>query len=176
VGYRQDRRGHELYARRQRVRRHHERQRLYLDTGVDAAHTDLNVVNQVNFAGGPDTDCHGHGTHVAGTVAAKDNAQDVVGVAPGAPITGVKVLRCSGSGRGRVSSRDRWVTAQAAKPAVANMSLAGGAIQAVDDAVTRRLTAACSTPSPPETKVTMPAEITGPCWHTRRRSHRCRHR
>lgn len=109
-----------------------------IDTGVDAAHTDLNVVNHINFAGGPNTDCHGHGTHVAGTVAAKDDGQDVVGVAPGAPITGVKVLSCSGAGSwSRVIKGIDWVTAHAAKPAVANMSLAGEAIQAVDDAVTR---------------------------------------
>ena len=109
-----------------------------LDTGVDAAHTDLNVVGHVNFAGGPNTDCNGHGTHVAGTIAAKDNAQDVVGVAPGAPLTGVKVLGCGGSGSwsGIISGID-WVTANARKPAVANMSLGGGANQAVDDAVRR---------------------------------------
>lgn len=50
-----------------------------IDTGI-ASHADLNVVAQVNFAGGLNTDCHGHGTHVAGTVGARDNAQDVVGV------------------------------------------------------------------------------------------------
>jgi aqualysin 1 len=109
-----------------------------IDTGVDAAHTDLYVVNHVNFASGPNTDCHGHGTHVAGTVAAKDNAQDVVGVAPGAPTTGVKVLGCGGTGSnsGVIKGVD-WVTANAKKPAVANMSLGGGASQAVDDAVVK---------------------------------------
>ncbi|MFN2414058.1 MAG: S8 family serine peptidase, partial [Pyrinomonadaceae bacterium] len=80
----------------------------------------------------------GHGTHVAGTVAARDNASDVVGVAPGAPLTGVKVLGCSGSGSwsGVIKGID-WVTANAVKPAVANMSLGGGANQAVDDAVVK---------------------------------------
>ena len=56
-----------------------------IDTGVDTAHADLNVVGHVNFAKGKNADCNGHGTHVAGTIAAKDNASDVVGVAPGAP-------------------------------------------------------------------------------------------
>ena len=109
-----------------------------IDTGIDAAHTDLNVIRHVNFAGGPNRDCHGHGTHVAGTVAAKDNGIDVVGVAPGAPLTGVKVLGCNGSGSnsGVIAGID-WVTANAVKPAVANMSLGGGVSQAIDDAVRR---------------------------------------
>ena len=107
-----------------------------LDTGVDAKHADLTVARHVNFAGGPNRDCNGHGTHVAGTIAAKDNGSDVVGVAPGAPITGVKVLSCSGSGTvsGVVKGID-WVTTNATGPAIANMSLGGGASQAIDDAV-----------------------------------------
>lgn len=109
-----------------------------IDTGIDKKHADLNVVGHVNFAGGPNTDCHGHGTHVAGTVAAEDNASDVVGVAPGAPLTGVKVLGCGGSGTtsGVIKGVD-WVTANAVKPAIANMSLGGGASQALDDAVVK---------------------------------------
>lgn len=109
-----------------------------IDSGIDAAHTDLKVVNHVNFAGGKNTDCNGHGTHVAGTVAALDNTTHVVGVAPGAPLTGVKVLGCSGSGSwsGVIKGID-WVTANAKKPAVANMSLGGGANTSVDDAVKR---------------------------------------
>ena len=109
-----------------------------IDTGVDTAHTDLWVVGHVNFAGGPNKDCHGHGTHVAGTVAARDNTSDVVGVAPGPPLTGVKVLNCWGSGStsGVIKGID-WVTANAKKPAVANMSLGGGVSQALDDAVVK---------------------------------------
>lgn len=109
-----------------------------IDTGVDAGHADLNVVGHVNFAGGPNKDCHGHGTHVAGTVAARDDASDVVGVAPGAPLTGVKVLSCSGSGStsGVIRGVD-WVTANAVKPAIANMSLGGSVSSALDDAVRR---------------------------------------
>jgi aqualysin 1 len=107
-----------------------------IDTGIDTAHPDLNVVRHVNFASGPNRDCHGHGTHVAGTAAAKDNTSDVVGVAPGAPLTGVKVLGCGGTGStsGVIAGVD-WVTANARKPAVANMSLGGGASQALDNAV-----------------------------------------
>src|SRR5918998_3462028 len=69
-----------------------------IDTGIDKTHPDLNVVGNVNFTKGKKTDCDGHGTHVAGTVAAKDNVSDVVGPAPGAPLTGVKVLGGNGSG------------------------------------------------------------------------------
>ena len=107
-----------------------------IDTGI-YRHTDLYRVKHVNFVGdGRNTDCHGHGTHVAGTVGAKDNTTDVVGVAPGAPLTGVKVLGCNGSGAtsGVIKGVD-WVTANAAEPAVANMSLGGGASKALDDAV-----------------------------------------
>src|SRR5918992_391603 len=108
-----------------------------IDSGI-YKHADLNVVGHVNFAGGKNTDCNGHGTHVAGTVAARDNTSEVVGVAPGAPLTGVKVLGCSGSGTwsGVIAGID-WVSANAVKPAVANMSLGGGANRAVDDAVRR---------------------------------------
>ena len=107
-----------------------------IDTGIDTGHADLNVVQHVNFASGPNRDCHGHGTHVSGTVAAKDNAQDVVGVAPGVPLTGVKVLGCGGTGStsGVIKGVD-WVTANAVAPAVANMSLGGGASTALDTAV-----------------------------------------
>jgi aqualysin 1 len=109
-----------------------------IDTGIYVQHRDLNVVRHVNFASGQNTDCNGHGTHVAGTVAARDNSVDVVGVAPGAPLTGVKVLGCNGSGTtsGVIKGVD-WVTANAQKPAVANMSLGGSVSQALDDAVRR---------------------------------------
>ena len=107
-----------------------------IDSGI-YRHTDLNVVKHVNFTGdGKNTDCLGHGTHVAGTVAAKDNTSGVVGVAPGAPLTGVKVLDCSGDGGlSRILKGVDWVTANANKPAIANMSLGGGASQTLDEAV-----------------------------------------
>jgi aqualysin 1 len=107
-----------------------------IDTGIDMDHADLNVVGHVSFASGPNTDCNGHGTHVSGTVAAEDNTSDVVGVAPGAPLTGVKVLGCGGSGStsGVIAGVD-WVTANATKPAIANMSLGGDTSTALDTAV-----------------------------------------
>jgi subtilisin family serine protease len=91
----------------------------------------------VNFAGDlRNTDCNGHGTHVAGTIGAYDNTAAVVGVAPGVPVYGVKVLDCNGSGTTTsVIKGVDWVAANAIKPAVANMSLGGGASQMLDDAV-----------------------------------------
>jgi subtilisin family serine protease len=109
-----------------------------IDTGV-YPHPDLNVVKSVNFAGGyTSTDCNGHGTHVAGTIAARDNTGYVVGVVPGAPITSVKVLGCDGGGwSSDIVKGVDWVTANAKKPAIANMSLGGGASYAMDEAVRR---------------------------------------
>ena len=107
-----------------------------IDTGIDGGHPDLNVAGHVNFAGGKNADCHGHGTHVAGTVGGRDNTSYVVGVAPGIPLYGVKVLGCGGSGTtsGVIQGID-WVTANAVKPAIANMSLGGGLSAAIDNAV-----------------------------------------
>jgi subtilisin len=77
-----------------------------LDTGIDLTHPDLNVVNHVEcittsqcitgLAAGNDDD--GHGTHVAGIAAAKDNTEGVVGMAPGARLWAVKVLDSNGNG------------------------------------------------------------------------------
>ena len=108
-----------------------------IDTGVDTKHADLYVAQHVNFSGDIyNYDCNGHGTHVAGTIAAKDNASDVVGVAPGSAIIGVKVLGCSGSGStSNVIKGVDWVTANAKKPAVANMSLGGPPNTTLDNAV-----------------------------------------
>ena len=109
-----------------------------IDSGI-YKHADLRVVNHVNFAGdGKNYDCDGHGTHVAGTVAAKDNAGTVVGAAPGAPLTGVKVLDCWGSGTvsGAIEGVD-WVTANAVRPAIANISLGSGLSTAFDEAVSK---------------------------------------
>jgi aqualysin 1 len=107
-----------------------------IDTGIDKRHPDLNAVGHVNFAGGRNTDCDGHGTHVAGTVAAEDNAGGVVGVAPGVPLTGVKVLGCDGSGSvANVIAGIDWVTANAKNPAIANLSLETRASRVLDEAV-----------------------------------------
>lgn len=97
-----------------------------IDTGVDPTHPDINLVNHVTFAGEPNADCNGHGTGVAGIIAARDNGDFTVGVAPGAPVTGVKVFGCTGLTLPSIIIQGvDWVTAHAVKPAVANMSLGG---------------------------------------------------
>lgn len=108
-----------------------------IDTGVDVANTDLNVVNHVNlWSDGINTDCNGHGTHVAGTIGAWDNTLGVVGVAPGVSLTGVKVLSCSGGGTASsIIAGIDWVTAHAKLPAVANISIGGPRTDSLDQAV-----------------------------------------
>jgi subtilisin len=100
-----------------------------LDTGIDTTHPDLNVVGGKNCSTGKSySDGNGHGTHVAGTIAAKDNGLGVVGVAPGARLYAVRVLNNAGSGSwSSVACGIDWVTANAASTGikVANMSLGG---------------------------------------------------
>jgi len=108
-----------------------------IDSGIDLDHPDLNVdvARSVSFVRGDANDQNGHGTHVAGTVAALDNAIGVVGVAPGAKVVAVRVLdrRGSGSISGVIAGVD-YVAANG-KGDVANMSLGGGVSTALDDAV-----------------------------------------
>jgi subtilisin family serine protease len=95
-----------------------------IDTGVDPTHPDINLVNHVSFTGAPNADCNGHGTGVAGIIAGRDNGDFTVGVAPGAPVTGVKVFSCEGlTFPSYIIQGVDWVTANAQKPAVVNMSL-----------------------------------------------------
>ena len=90
---------------------------------------------------------NGHGTHIAGTIAAKDNAGGVVGAAPGAPLTGVKVLGCDGEGTlTSILKGVDSVTAKANKPAIANMSLSGPASQTLDDAVKKSASSGAPVP------------------------------
>ena len=107
-----------------------------IDTGI-SAHTELNLVAHGSWvADGKNYDCHGHGTHVAGTIGARDNTSSVVGVAPGVSLTGLKVLGCDGRGpTSNIVAAVNWLAANATKPAVANLSLGGPASQSLDDAV-----------------------------------------
>jgi subtilisin len=95
-----------------------------LDTGIDTDHPDLNVAGGVNCLGGSSFDDDQlHGTHVAGTVAAKDNHFGVVGVAPGARLWAVKVVDETGTGtvESIICGVD-WVTTHRSTIEVANMS------------------------------------------------------
>ena len=104
-----------------------------IDTG-SGPHTDLNIAGGVNCSNGRPTnfsDGNGHGTHVAGTIGAKDDGNGVVGVAPGVPIYSVRVLNNQGSGSwSSVACGIDWVTANATSKniKVANMSLGGAGI------------------------------------------------
>lgn len=83
------------------------------------------------------SDCHRQGTHVAGTVGGT-----AVGVAKNVALVAVRVLNCQGSGSYRqVIAGIDWVTAKAAKPAVANMSLGGVVSAAVNTAVANSIAA-----------------------------------
>lgn len=111
-----------------------------IDTGVDLDHDDLNVDTQrsTSFVATETTadDGNGHGTHVSGTIAAIDNDIDVIGVAAGATVVGVKVLSSAGSGTNSGVIQGVDYVAQNASPGdVANMSLGGGTSTALDNAV-----------------------------------------
>ncbi|MBO4142870.1 S8 family peptidase [Micromonospora tulbaghiae] len=104
-----------------------------IDTGIRTTHSDFGgrATWGTNTVDTNNTDCNGHGTHVAGTVGGTK-----YGVAKSVRLVAVKVLNCSGSGTtAGVISGVNWVTSNAVKPAVANMSLGGGASTTLDNAV-----------------------------------------
>ena len=97
-----------------------------IDTGIRTTHQDFGGRATSGFDavdGGAADDCNGHGTHVAGTVGG-----GAYGVAKGVRLVAVRVLNCAGEGTdAQVIGGIDWVTANAVKPAVANMSLGGDA-------------------------------------------------
>ncbi|MCZ8368864.1 MAG: S8 family serine peptidase [Porphyrobacter sp.] len=110
-----------------------------IDSGVQLDHPDLSVDTARSRSFITDTspsDGNGHGTHVAGTIAAINNTIGVIGVAPGATVVAVRVLdrRGSGSNSGVIAGVD-YVAAKGRPGDVANMSLGGGASAALDTAV-----------------------------------------
>ena len=111
-----------------------------IDTGIDFDHPDLNVdvARSRTFVDRTDSadDQNGHGTHVAGTIAAKNDTAGVVGVAAGATVVAVRVLDRRGSGAySWIIAGVDYVAGAASSGDVANMSLGGPASGALDDAV-----------------------------------------
>ena len=104
-----------------------------IDTGIETGHWDFGGRAWAGFdaLGGSGQDCNGHGTHVAGTVGGA-----TYGVAKSVGLVAVRVLDCGGWGTwADVIAGIDWVAWNHATPAVANLSLGGGANQAVDDAI-----------------------------------------
>ncbi len=107
-----------------------------IDTGMRLTHNEFGgraVSGYDAIDGGSADDCNGHGTHVGGTVGGS-----TYGVAKGVSLVAVRVLNCAGSGtNSQVIAGINWVTSDhsAGQPAVANMSLGGGASSALDNAV-----------------------------------------
>ena len=116
-------------------------QAYIIDTGIKLDHQEftgrLIPGHDAITSGGTANDCNGHGTHVAGTVGGTK-----YGIAKKVKLSPVRVLDCNGSGTttGVIAGVD-WVTGAHLKPAVANMSLGGGASTALDDAVRRSIAA-----------------------------------
>jgi len=108
-----------------------------VDTGVLASHQDFTGRVKAGYTavsdGNGTTDCNGHGTHVAGTIAGTK-----YGIAKSASIIPVRVLDCNGSGTtSTVIAGLDWVASQNPKNAVVNLSLGGGTSTALDDAINR---------------------------------------
>jgi subtilisin family serine protease len=106
-----------------------------IDTGITPGHPDFGGRAAVahDSLGGNGIDCHGHGTHVAGTI-----GSTTWGVAKGVQLRGVRVLDCSGSGTtAGVIDGVNWVANRANTPgkSVANMSLGGSKSTALNNAV-----------------------------------------
>ncbi len=108
-----------------------------MDTGIRMSHSQFGgrAISGYDFIDNDSdaSDCHGHGTHVAGSAGGS-----TYGVAKGATLRSIRVLDCNGSGynSGIIAGVD-WATAhhQPGAPAVANMSLGGSASSALDQAV-----------------------------------------
>lgn len=107
-----------------------------IDTGIRTTHTEFSggrAIWGTNTVDSTNSDCNGHGTHVAGTVGGR-----TYGVAKRVTVIAVKVLNCQGSGSnsGVISGMNWVVNSQKSRrrPSVANMSLGGGYSAATNNA------------------------------------------
>ena len=118
-----------------------------LDTGVNTKHSDLYprasyIPNGLygNFVGdahGSAEDCHGHGSHVAGTI-----GSTTYGVAKLVSIYAGRVVNCSGNGTASMAiDAMEWIMRYGRRPAVVNMSLGYGDVQAVREAAEKLVSA-----------------------------------
>lgn len=110
-----------------------------LDTGVRTTHSEFGgrARSGYDFIGNDAdaADCQGHGTHVAGTVAGA-----TYGVAKNAKIVALRVLGCDGNGSySAIIAGVDWVTRNAVKPAVANMSFGGSTSDALEAALKKSI-------------------------------------
>ena len=117
-----------------------------IDSGIHYAHQDFGGRAKLgrDFVGAIDpagSDCNGHGTHVAGTIGGA-----TWGVAKDVTLHSVRVFSCSGgSSWETIIAAIDWVTANAQKPAVANMSLGGGSNSSVDTATRNMINSGVAT-------------------------------
>lgn len=117
-----------------------------VDTGIRFDHAmfggralrGIDVIND----GSNGSDCNGHGTHVAGTIGGDSG----YGMAPAASLVSARVLNCEGSGSvsGIIAALD-WISANASRPAVVNLSLGGTVSLSFDDAVNRLVASGITT-------------------------------
>jgi subtilisin family serine protease len=112
-----------------------------IDTGILTSHTDFGGRASVGadfvFDGQNGIDCHGHGTHVAGTIGGTTH-----GVAKGVSLVAVRVAGCStGPSASQIVSAMNWVTANRVLPAVVNASVSGGTSMSVDTATNAMISA-----------------------------------
>jgi subtilisin family serine protease len=107
-----------------------------VDSGILTTHNEFkgraaSVYNAINDGNG-NTDCNGHGTFVAGLIGG-----NTYGVAKEVNLRSVRVLDCSGNGStSNIIAGINWITANAVRPAVVNLSFGGATNTSVDNAVT----------------------------------------
>jgi subtilisin family serine protease len=140
-----------------------------LDTGVSLDHPDLNVYNNVSFIDGALTgdDDLGHGSHIAGIAAAKDNSIGILGVAPGAKLWAVKV--CDVNGNCPLSSQIKglqYVNEHADEIDIVNLSIENPPSDKLDKTITESLSrgliyVVAAGNSNINTSLTSPARIPG---------------